>query len=143
MVTPTDGILDAINNCFLRILVAVLIIMAIYVIIILAVTKYSKEKRSRGILNWEIEKAVDYYELPIIIAYPGYSKICAPAELRTMWPKALSERIDNKSAYCIHVPLKKEPIFDAIHQFSVVNSKYPKGALGYYTDEAYRNWGIQ
>lgn len=102
-----------------------------------------KTNYDRGILNWEIEKAVDYYELPIIVAYPGYSKICTPAELRTMWPKALVERIDNKSAYCIHVPFKKEPIFDAIHQFSVVNSKYPKGALGYYSDEAYRSWGIQ
>ena len=35
--------------------------------------------------------------------------------------------------------LKKEPIFDAINQFSVVNSKYPKGgALGYYSEEAYK-----
>ena len=102
-----------------------------------------KTNYDRGILNWEIEKAIDYYKLPIIIAYPGYSKISAPAELRSMWPKALAERIDNKCAYCIHIPFKWEPIFDAIHQFSVVNSKYPKGALEYYSDEAYRSWGIQ
>ena len=39
--------------------------------------------------------------------------------------------------------LKKEPIFDAINQFSVVNSKYPKGgALGCYSEEAYKSWGI-
>lgn len=86
----------------------------------------------RGILNWEIEKAVDCYKLPIIISYPGYPKILAPSELRDMWPKALRERIDNKCAYCTHVPFKKEPIFDAINRFSVVNSKYPKGSLGYY-----------
>ena len=43
----------------------------------------------------------------------------------------------------IHIPFKKEPIFDAINQFSVVNSKYPKGgALGYYSEEAYKSWGI-
>lgn len=88
-----------------------------------------KTNYDRGILNWEIEKAVDYYELPIIIAYPGYSKIGAPSELNTMWPKSLAERIQNGNAHCIHIPFKKEPIFDAINQFSVVNSKYPKGVL--------------
>ena len=46
-----------------------------------------KTNYDRGILNWEIEKAVDYYELPIIIAYPGYSKIGAPSELNSMWTK--------------------------------------------------------
>lgn len=41
------------------------------------------------------------------------------------------------------IPFKKEPIFDAINQFSVVNSKYPKGgALGYYSEEAYKSLGI-
>ena len=102
-----------------------------------------KTNYDRGILNWEIEKAVDYYELPIIIAYPGYSKISAPSELNSMWTKSLEERIKNERAHCIHIPFKKEPIFDAINQFSVVNSKYPKGgALGYYSEEAYKSWGI-
>ena len=101
-----------------------------------------KTNYDRGILNWEIEKAIDYYKLPIIIAYPGYSKIRAPKELKDKWPKALAERIENKNAYCIHIPFKKEPIFDAIHQFSVVNSRYPKSAVSYYTEEAYKSWGI-
>lgn len=86
-------------------------------------------------------KATD--ELPIIIAYPGYSKIGAPSELNSMWTKSLAERIKNERAHCIHIPFKKEPIFDAINQFSVVNSKYPKGgALGCYSEEAYKSWGI-
>ena len=39
---------------------------------------------------------------------------------------------------------KKEPIFDAIGQFTVVNEKYPKGgALGRYSEDAYRHWGIK
>jgi hypothetical protein len=102
-----------------------------------------KTNHDRGILNWEIEKAVDYCELPIIIAYPGYSKIGAPSELNSMWTKSLAERIKNERAHCIHIPFKKEPIFDAINQFSVVNSKYPKGgALGCYSEEAYKSWGI-
>lgn len=66
-----------------------------------------KTNYDRGILNWEIEKAVDYYELPIIIAYPGYSKIGAPSELNTMWPKSLAERIQNGNAHCIHIPFKR------------------------------------
>src|SRR5699024_1567588 len=103
----------------------------------------NKTNYDRGILNWEIEKAVDYYELPIIIAYPEYSKISAPSKLNSMWPKSLAVRIENKKAHCIHIPFKKEPIFDAINQFSVVNFKYPKGgALGYYSEEAYKSWGI-
>lgn len=60
-----------------------------------------------------------------------------------MWTKSLAERIKNERAHCIHIPFKKEPIFDAINQFSVVNSKYPKGgALGCYSEEAYKSWGI-
>lgn len=102
-----------------------------------------KTNYDRGILNWEIEKAVDYYELPIIIAYPGYTKISAPSKLSSMWPKSLEERISNGKAHCIHIPFKQDPIFDAINQFSVVNAKYPKGgALGYYSEEAYKSWGI-
>ena len=78
-----------------------------------------KTNYDRGILNWEIEKAVDYYELPIIIAYPGYSKIGAPSELNSMWTKSLAERIKNERAHCIHIPFKKEPIFDAIMLLTV------------------------
>ncbi|MCQ6557244.1 TIR domain-containing protein [Paenibacillus mendelii] len=33
----------------------------------------------RGLLNFEIEKAVDYYELPLIIAYPEYRSILNPS----------------------------------------------------------------
>ncbi|MCR5528952.1 MAG: hypothetical protein K6F49_07025 [Saccharofermentans sp.] len=101
-----------------------------------------KTNYDRGILNWEIEKAVDYYNLPIIIAYPGYSRIGSPEKLSYMWPKALAERIENRQAHCIHIPFKKEPIFDAIGQFSVVNAKYPQGALGRYSDAAYKSWGL-
>lgn len=98
----------------------------------------------RGILNWEIEKAVDVYELPIIVTYPGYSRIGAPSKLSNVWPKALVERINKGEAHCIHIPFREAPIFDAINQFSVVNERYPKGgALGVYSDEAYKSWGLE
>lgn len=102
-----------------------------------------KTNYDRGILNWEIEKAVDYYKLPIIVAYPGYSRIGSPEELSYKWPRALAERIENGRAHCIHIPFNKGPILDAICQFSVVNAKYPKGgALGRYSNDAYKSWGL-
>lgn len=110
-----------------------------FLLIITDMTNYD-----RGILNWEIEKAIDYYELPIIITYPGCQKIVAPSQLGGMWPKSLAERIKNRKGHCIHIPFKQGPIFDAINQFSVVNYKYPKGgALGIYSVEAYKFWGIE
>ena len=46
----------------------------------------------RGLLNFEIEKAVDHYEIPIIIAYTGYDAIWGVSDgLESKWPKALSE----------------------------------------------------
>lgn len=51
MVTPTDGILDVIENGVLRILAAALILVIIYLIIILAVTVYSKRKRIIKVFN--------------------------------------------------------------------------------------------
>lgn len=96
----------------------------------------------RGVLNWEIEKAVDYYELPIIAVYPDYPKILNPSALEVMWPKALKERISNHKVRCIHIPFKKEPILDAINQFSVVDQSYPKSSLSYYSEETYKEWNI-
>ena len=95
----------------------------------------------RGLLNFEIEKAIDYYKLPIIVAYPKYQKIRNATALSDKWPKALKERINNNTAKCIHVPFKKEPILDAISQFSV-NNGYPNTAINVYSEEAYKSWGI-
>lgn len=97
----------------------------------------------RGILNWEIEQAVDTYKLPVIVVYPDYTKIKNPSSHKDKWPVSLKDRIDSGTAKCIHIPFKKEPILDAISQFSVVNEKYPKGgSLGIYSDEAYKSWGL-
>jgi len=91
---------------------------------------------------FEIEKAVDTYSLPIIAAYTGYeSPIFDPAKLSRLWPSALASRIKNGTAHVIHVPFKKLPIADAIGQFDVNN--YPNnGGLGFYSQDAYKGWGI-
>ena len=89
---------------------------------------------------FEIEKAVDLYDLPIIATYPDCEYIMAPAKLRPLWPTALEDRIDNKTARVIHIPFKKLPIADAIDQFTLTNP--PKGPLSYYSRATYRQWGI-
>lgn len=43
-------------------------------------------------LNFEIEKAVDYYKIPLIIVYTGYIAIWRVGdELENKWTKALKE----------------------------------------------------
>ncbi|MGI6710910.1 MAG: TIR domain-containing protein [Bacilli bacterium] len=97
---------------------------------------------NRGMLNYEIELAVVTYKLPIIVVYVGYKKIKDPSLLSSAWCKNLLKYINNKLAKCIHVPFKKEPIFAAISQFSVVDNNYPATSLNYYNDQAYKSWGI-
>ena len=69
----------------------------------------------RGLLNFEIEKAVDYYKIPLIIAYTGYGAIWGvDDELENKWPKALKERISEGSAKCIHIPFKDSHWFETL-----------------------------
>jgi hypothetical protein len=90
---------------------------------------------------FEIEYAVDTCEIPIIAAYPGYKYITAPAALASLWPAALASRIRSGAAHVIHVPFKREPLKDAISQFSY--DKFPLGGgFGIYSNEAYASFGI-
>lgn len=96
----------------------------------------------RGMLNFEIEKAVDFYEIPIIVAYTGYNCILNPQALSEKWPKALHQRIINQTAKCIHIPFKQKSIKAAISQFSVNNKKDQLTLpLHFYNEDAYRQWG--
>ncbi len=97
----------------------------------------------RGMLNFEIEKAVDEYDLPIIIAYTGCNYLLNPKRYLSRWPKALKERIDNDSVRAIHIALKERAIMDAINRFSVHSTanNILKGSLCTYTDETYKSWG--
>lgn len=92
---------------------------------------------------FEIEKAVDTYEIPIIVTYTGYgTPIRNPDALKALWPNALATRINNGTAHAIHIPFKKAALLAAISQFS--HNAFPLGGgLGYYNDEAYRSFGIQ
>jgi hypothetical protein len=98
----------------------------------------------RGMLNFEIEKAVDYYKLPIIVAYTGYDYILNPSSHEAKWPKALYERIKNQSAKCIHIPFKEKAITEAVSQFSINNKENQlTSSLHYYKESVYKGWGYK
>lgn len=94
----------------------------------------------RGLLNYEVEKAIDYYELPLIVAYTGYEKILNPSLLNNLWPKALKDNIVNDTVKCIHIPFKQKIIFDAISRFTVhskMDEDILNSSLSFYNSQAY------
>ena len=92
---------------------------------------------------FEIEKAVDTYKIPIIAAYTGYATpIRNPSALKALWPNALASRIGNGTASVIHIPFKKAALMAAIGQFAH-NSLPNGGGLGFYSDDAYKSFGIE
>ena len=100
-----------------------------------------KASINRGLLNWEIEKAVTTYKLPIIVCYPGFDWVQAPYELKDRWPDKLKELIENNEVKTIHIPFKKAIIEEAIGQFSVHNP--PEYTVTYYLDSVYKKHGIK
>jgi len=100
-------------------------------------------KTTREDTDWvpfEVRYAVDECKIPIIAAYPDFQYILKPSELSYLWPKALEKRINNSTAYVIHIPFKSQPLADAVSQFDFNN--YPKGGLSFYTRDAYIEWGL-
>jgi MTH538 TIR-like domain (DUF1863) len=91
---------------------------------------------------FEISHAIDSCGIPIIAVYPDFNSILAPSLLSNYWPQALATRINNGNARVIHIPFKKEPIVDAIDQFSIHNQNYPNDGLGYYNHETHVLWGL-
>lgn len=102
----------------------------------------TKDTRYTGsVLSYEIENAIDKYDLPLIIAYPEYSSILNVDSLRDLWPKVLADRINKASTEAIHIAFKKDCILDAINRFTV-NGEHLSGGKDYYTKEAYAQWGL-
>ena len=97
----------------------------------------------RGMLNFEIEKAVDVYEIPLIIAYTGCDSLLKARKYSDRWPKALKERITNGTAKAIHIAFKEKAIMAAISQFTVHSQGDDelKTSLGVYSEETYISWG--
>jgi len=100
----------------------------------------SSDTRTTGsMLTYEIEQAVDRYELPLIVTYVDYRVIANPDRLSSYWPSALSARISNNTAKAIHIPFIKNALLDAISQFDHAN--LPGTSLNYYTEDAHRSFG--
>jgi hypothetical protein len=98
----------------------------------------SDTRKSGTILSYEIEEAIDSFDLPLIITYVDYKAIAEPAELEPYWPNALSQRIKSGTARAIHIPFNKYAILDAITQFTTANR--PLTGLNHYTEYAHRKF---
>jgi hypothetical protein len=48
-------------------------------------------RKSGSVHAWEIEKAVDSYALPLIIAHAGYDSVMDPEGLSGRWPTSLEQ----------------------------------------------------
>lgn len=77
-----------------------------------------KSSWNRGLLNWEIERAVTDYTLPIIAAYPGYEKILQGEVDRSNWPSMLQSLVDADSVRSIHIPFKQSVISKALDSYN-------------------------
>lgn len=96
---------------------------------------------NRGLLNWEIDKAVNSYYLPIIVCYPKYDKIKHPFSHKSKWPSNLKSFIDNEDVKTIHIPFKKDLILEAIKSFSIHSP--PRYTAGVFNDSIYEKYGIK
>ena len=97
-------------------------------------------RKSGSLLSWEIERAVDYYELPLVVAYAGYNSILDPSKLSSRWPNTLATRINNGKAQAIHIPFKKDVMLEAIRRFAV-NGEEIGGSMVTFTRQAHIDWG--
>jgi hypothetical protein len=97
-------------------------------------------RKSGSMLSYEIEKAVDLYKIPLIIAYTAYGSILNVKSHADEWPTILKSRLDDATANAIHLPFKKDAIFTAINQFTV-NSGNLNGPYNFYSREAQVKWG--
>ena len=98
-------------------------------------------KKDTDWVPMEIRYAVDSCDLPVLAVYPGYNSILDPSSLNGLWPKALASRINNSTADVIHFPFAKDPLMDAISQFSIHTDKL-EGALNYYSKQAHLDWKL-
>ena len=94
---------------------------------------------NRGLLNWEIEKAVEVYKLPIIVVYPDKEYILnsIPSQL----PEKLKEYIKEDKVKTIHIPFKQVVIEKALNEFTIDNM--PKYTTTIYTEEYYKKAGLK
>ncbi|MGC7946838.1 TIR domain-containing protein [Bacillus sp. II_CA] len=91
----------------------------------------------RGFLNYEIEQALDTYNLPIIIAYPQISEAKITSQWSTLekrWPKSLKQRLNDTSRddiSCLHIHFNKELAKRALEHMTVHDKRFIGSRLVY------------
>lgn len=91
----------------------------------------------RGFLNYEIEKALDTYKLPLIIAYPKIDETKISNQwnvLEKRWPKALKQRLNDNSRNdisCLHIHFKKDLAKRALGHMTVHSKRFINTHLTY------------
>lgn len=81
---------------------------------------------NRGLLNWEVETAINDYKLPVIVAYTGYEKVrSVDKEMLKRMPKSIYDEYAKYSGKLCHVAFTKDEVKKAIAKYSVVNNTYP------------------
>lgn len=80
----------------------------------------------RGLLNWEIETAINKYELPIIVAYTGEQFLpTLTHELIEKLPREIWYSVKFGDNNFAHIPFTKDRIKRAVDHYSVVRGVYP------------------
>ena len=90
--------------------------------------------KNRGLLNWEIEQAVEVYGLPVIVAYVGLiSMNNYTVQLYKNWlPSKLREYVNNNTAKVAHIPFTQFKIEGAINYYSIVTPTMPLNSTEIY-----------
>lgn len=99
----------------------------------------SSTRKSGSMLTYEIEQAVDSYELPLIVTYVDFAVVANPSALSSYWPNALSARIANGTAKAIHIPFVQGALLNAITTYNP--SKLPGGSSQIFNEKAQRSYG--
>ena len=81
----------------------------------------SQTNKNRGLLNWEIQQAVEVYKLPIIVAY---------VDLQSL--NSFSLNVNNNTAKVAHTPFTQFKIGGAINYYSVVTPTMPINSMEIY-----------
>lgn len=94
----------------------------------------SLTNKNRGLLNWEIQQAVEVYKLPIIVAYVGLDSLNKVIlnSYKNRFPSKLHEYVNNNTAKVAHIPFLQFNIGEAINYYSVVTPTMPSNSTEIY-----------
>ena len=96
--------------------------------------KTYQTNKNRGLLNWEIQQAVEVYKLPIIVAYVGLQSLNSfSLNLYYNWlPSKLREYVNSNTAKVAHTLFTQFKIGGAINYYSVVTPTMPINSMEIY-----------